>query len=295
MFSSFMIQFFYSIDYSDAQYLYKGYTYSLLMDGQRLLLCVFISYVILEMVTSSLRDMISGVGHLVLSVLLAMLFEAFNLHYHERWFIVFDVMLCIVMIFLLLLMASTVLARKSIRNINCQKFLSALSSCSNYPEKHECNSIEDHVLKSWIVVHARQPDYIMARLDFSSLDCFFITLCIVIFVVKWKYVHASTIFKAATPFHIIQFVFIIVGWIIALFRLFTVILYFPRNLCGLFPFEAFWTRSIVVVQEDLHGSLKGRLFREKWNHQRTRSKIVVVYFVTSFRLHCLVFPIRLGL
>ena len=168
-----------------------------------------------------------------------------------------------------------------------QKIPLALSCCCNFPEKQECN-IEIHVLKCFIVTRASQPDYIIARSVFSSFACMVNTVCFVFIVIKWIW-RLIIIPRHSWKFeyYYIQFVFILLGWTVLLFRWFTAVLYFPKNVWCLFHLEDFWTRSILDMKNDLDGHLTARLFRKKKLLERTPLESIVVNLITTVRLHSL--------
>ena len=92
-----------------------------------------------------------------------------------------------------------------------------------------------------------------------------------------------------------QFVFILIGWIVHLFRWFTAVMYFPKNVSCLFPSEFFWTRAIVDMKTDLDAHLTTRSFRKKRILERIPTESVVVNLITAVRLHSLFFIIGLWL
>jgi ABC-type antimicrobial peptide transport system permease subunit len=120
-----------------------------------------------------------------------------------------------------------------------QKVPLALSSCCNSAEGGLCKNIEGHVLKAWIVVHASQPDYIMARLVFSAFFDVVVTVCLVLLVVKWIYIPWLIDAPMERLVYAIQFAFVVVGSIVVVFRWLTVIFYSPKDVRCLLDFEDF--------------------------------------------------------
>jgi hypothetical protein len=92
-----------------------------------------------------------------------------RLSYHQ-WFLESSATLSTFIVLLVFLLTCAVLAGKSIRNIISRNVPLALSCCCNSTEGNKllCHNIGDHILKCWIVVHAFQPDYIIAKSVFSS-------------------------------------------------------------------------------------------------------------------------------
>ena len=174
-----------------------------------------------------------------------------------------------------------------------QKIPLALSCCCNCQEKkHHCNNIQIHVLKCFIVTRASQPYYIIARSVFSAFAGMVNTVCFLFIVVRWIWISKYLI---DPPFFYIQFLFILIGWIVLLFRWFTAVLYFPKNVWCLFHLEDFWTRSIVDMKNDLDAHLTARLFRKKRSLERTPLESIVVNFITAVGLHSLFFIMGLWL
>jgi hypothetical protein len=279
----------------------------LVIDCRRLMICVFIGYLLPGMVRSGWFRVWSDIGGLVLAVLLHMLFELYfvwkfipgpSKQSESFWFFVSGTTLFTSTVLLLLLLSCAVLAGKTIRKLISLKVPVALSCC-NSPEKRVCDNIGDHVLKCWIVVRASQPDYVMARSVFSPLAGLVVTVSVVIFVVKWICIHLprrdyDIVHRITVG---IEFAFVLVGWIVILFRWLTAVIYFPRNPYSLFYLEDFWTRSLVELKEDLDRHLKGRgrLYRLKRIRQRTFGQSVMVNFLTGIRLHSLLLPMRIWL
>eukprot|EP00253_Pinus_taeda_P009698 PITA_09698 len=232
---------------------YILFEYPLFSESKRVMICVFISYLLPGVVRSGLETVWGNIGALVLVViwhmgneiyfLLKLKFKSTDLYLENHlakriWFAVSYATFFTDHILLVVLLTCAVIAGKSIRKIISQKVQLALSCCCNCPEKEECENIENHVLKCWI------------------------------------------------------FVFILIGWIVVLFRWFTAVIYFPRDVRSvrsLFHMEDFWRRSIVDMKKDLDTHLTSRLFRGKRNLERTPLETIVVNLITTFRLHYLLF------
>lgn len=244
----------------------------LLIDSRRVMMCVFIAYLLPGIVSQGLRSVWGDVGALALIVIAHMAYEAYFLltydiwgvsarsHYkeywttndlrgHVEWLIPSYIAVSLAMILLVVLLSCAVIAGKSIRNTMSQKVPPTLSSCCDSGENRLCNNIKDHVLRSWIVVRASQPDYIMARSVFGAFAGVVVTLCDVLLIVK------GVFFYPVDPVDITvfatQLAFVVVGSIVVVFRWLSAVFYFPKDLGYLLRCEEFWTREIVQQKRDL--------------------------------------------
>lgn len=266
-----------------------------IIDSGRLVICVFIAYLIPGLVSSRFRSVWSDIGALALTVLSHMLSEIYiaqHIYFNvELWITVVNVIIFTAIILLVLLCICTVLAGKTIRFIMNQKVPSLLSCCSN--SRRDCGSIGDHVLKSWIVGRCSQPEYIMARSVLSSLAGFLVTVCVTQVAFKWVLFYRHHIMQLhslnRTTF-LIQSAFVLMGWIFVSFRWLTAVIYFPRDIWSSFQVEDFWTRSIIELK---HSRLNGPLFREKRNRDQTLLESIIVDIIVAIRLHYLLLSMAL--
>lgn len=304
---------------------------------RRVMICIFISYLLPGVVRSGLRTVWSDIGALALPVLWHMTYEVyfvlklikeetsstfnlrteemssntssacpFNVSYlplsethmvwglcksYRMWFTVSYCTLFTALVLLVVLLTCAVIAGKSIRNIISQKVPLALSCCSNYPEKQECHNIENHVLKCWVVNRASQPDYIIARSVFISFAGLVSTVCFVLLVATWAWEFSLflTLDIVGYLIYLVRLIFILIGWIVVLYRWFTAVMYFPRGVQRLFHIEDFWTRSIVDMKNDVDAYSAPGLFREKRKLERAAIESIVVNLITTFRLNALLF------
>lgn len=215
---------------------------------------------------------------------------------YNTWLKVSWATLFTVIILLVCLLGCAVLAGKSIRNICSRKVPLALSCCCDSSEggKLQCHSIGDHVLKCWIVVRASQPDYIMARSVFSSFVGLVITVCIVFLAVDWIEAPPPLTISQVIPLFI-QFLFILIGWIIISLRWVTGIMYFSRDLRSLFQWEDFWTRNFVELKANLNAHCRERLFREKRLPKRAKQESGIASSIIAIRLYSLFLTMALCL
>lgn len=159
-----------------------------------------------------------------------------------------------------------------------------------------CENTEDHVLKCWIVARVSQPEYIMARSVFSSLAGVIVTMAVVILVVKWGCLRPPLVRGIGHQItFLIQFAFIVLGWIVVSFRWLTAVLYFPRKYEFLRYLEDFWTQSIVDLKAELDAQLTCKLYKEKIVKQRRPEQRVIVDIITKVRLHHILLPMRVWL
>lgn len=275
----------------------------LVIDSGRLVICVFIAYLLPGLVSSGFRSVWGDIGALASSVLAHIFSEIylivyvnpyyldsdyFDSNYNNSvtvWFKVYSAILVIAIILLILLSICAVLAGKSIRIIINKKVPSLLSCCSN--SRRDCGNIGDHVLKCWIVVRSSQPEYIMARSVLSSFAGLLVTVCVIFIVVKWRYVFNDD-YKTADPLNkttfLLQFMFASIGWIVVSVRWLTAVKYFPRDGRSLFQVEDFWTRGIIDLESV---QLKGWLFWEKRNPNRILLQTKIVDLIIAVRLNTL--------
>lgn len=241
---------------------------------KRVMMCVFIAYLLPGIVSGGLKIVLANVGALALTVIYHMAYEAYFLvtYYLEisndhlnalllecqcghdmGWLLPSYIALSLAMILLVVLLSCAVTAGKTIRNMMSQKVPSALSCCcSNSAENRLCNNVADHVLKSWIVARASQPDYIMARSVFSAFAGVVVTVCDVLLVllVRWKHVRLPP-YRFDKIVFATQCAFVVMASMVVVFRWFTAVLYFPRDLRRFLYLEDFWTRTLVQQKQDL--------------------------------------------
>lgn len=252
------------------------------------MICVFIACLLPGFVSSRFRSVWANIGALVLSVVGHVLFDMYSSD--EVWANVFNAILCTAITLLVLLSICAVLAGKTIRIIINKKLHSKVSTCRN------CGNIGDHVLRCWILVRCSQPEYIMARSVLSSLAGLLVTVCVILMVVKWSLLGqidfdgSDTLLQLNEITFLIQFAFVLVGWMVVSFRWLTAVIYFPIDRSSLVQVEDFWTRSITELK---YGPLDGPLFREKRNRDRTQLEGHIVDLIIAVRLHILLLSIGL--
>lgn len=291
----------------------------LVFDSRRVMICIFIAYLLPGVAHSGLRTVWGDIGAVALPVMWHMSYElyyflegmkeqkslsneyldAYNywqLHpTHRVWFTVSYISFFTTLTLLIVLLTCAVIAGKTISKIMSEKISLALSCCCNCSEKQDCKDIEIHVLKCFIVTRASQPDYIIARSVLSAFAGMVTTFCIGLLVAKWMWKSLIRNHHTNRVFFYFQFGFILIGWIVVLFRWFTAVLYFPKDVRCLFNFEDFWTRTIVDMKNDLDAHLTTGFFREKKNLERTPVESIVVNLITTFKLHRLLLIMGLWL
>jgi len=235
----------------------------LVIDSGRLVICVFIAYLLPGLVSSRFRRVWIDIGALALNVLVHMYSEISLIVYVYNnfsisvyvWFKVYSAILVIAIILLVLLSICAILAGKTIRVMMNAKVPPLLECCSSSSRK--CGNIGDHVLRCWIVVRCSQPEYIMARSVLSSFASLLVTVCFIVFSVKWGCVFHYDFMELnllqETTF-LLQFFFVLIGWIGVSVRWLTAVAYFPIDGGRLFQVEDFWTRSIIDMK---YGQLNG--------------------------------------
>eukprot|EP00253_Pinus_taeda_P004988 PITA_04988 len=276
----------------------------LVIDSRRLMLCVFIGYLVPGM--ARLHESWIDIATLVASVVVHMASELqfvwkyihandeFSSKY-SLWFTVYSTVLFIAIILLVVVLLCSALVGIGLDNITSHKIPLALSCCSNSAEEGKCKTIEDHILKCWIVARACRPDYVIARSVFSAFAGTVVTICVVVFAVKLKYVHHDILnnyLYQTTVFILLGFVFI--GWIVILIRWFTAVLYFPiyfpRNVSYI---KDLWEISngdlwaIILGENPLANFLTDQLFLGRRIPERIKEENATVNLMKVFAIFLL--------
>lgn len=280
-----------SIEYGDVEKFLKA---QLVIDSGRLVMCVFIAYLLPGLASSGFRSVWADLGGVTISALTHVFSEMFLVLYWSDklpipvtvWFEVFSGMVYIALLFLVLLSVSAVVAGKTIHIMMNEKVSSLLECCnSNSPTR--CRSIGDHVLKCWIIVRCSQPEDVVARSVLSSFAGLLVTVCIVVFGFKWGSLYIDY-YNTLRPLNkttlVLQFIFVLIGWILVSVRWVRAVIYFPIHGKSVFHVEDFWTRCINDLK---YGQLKGPLFRGIRYRDRTLLENNVIDLIIQFRLHSL--------
>lgn len=256
--------------------------YLFMIHTSRVMLCVLVAYLLPGMARSGGEDSWGNLAALILSIFLHIPSDMFSVHRrlaghglylhskHYFWphankvtqtsFIVSDVIISVSLVWLIVLLSSAVIANKSIRDIIRQKIPKFLSWQSNGTD-YSWETVEDQVLKSWIVARACYPEYIIARSVLTTSAATIITICISSSIIGWlvqgpiiRISGANSFFKF--PATILEVVFCIIGWAIISCRSLTSLAYYGRwrrqkeeRWCSFFMVEDFWTRHILELQE----------------------------------------------
>jgi hypothetical protein len=124
---------------------------------------------------------------------------------------------------------------------------------------------------------------------------FVVTVCIVFLAVDWiQFPPQHPYITELIPL-VIQFLFILIGWIIIILRWFTSVMYFSRDLWFLFQWEDFWTRSIVEMKSNLNAHYRERLFREKRLPKRVTQESGIASSIIAIWLYSLLLTMALCL
>lgn len=280
------------IEYGDVEKFLKA---QLVIDSGRLVMCVFIAYLLPGLATYGFRTVWADLGGVTISALTHMFYEMYLVFYWSdvfpfpvtAWFEEFSGMVFIALIFLVLLSVSAVVAGKTIHIMMNEK-VSSLLECCNSNSHTRCRSIGDHVLKCWIIVRSSQPENVVARSVLTSFAGLLVTVCIVVFSVKWASVYIDD-YKTIPPLNkttlVLQFIFVLIGWIMVSVRWIRAVIYFPiHGLRSVFHVEDFWTRCINDLK---YGQLNGPLFRGIRYRNRTLLENNIMDLIIQFRLYSL--------
>jgi len=163
---------------------------------------------------------------------------------------------------LVLLLGCAALASESIQEVVAQR-ISVLSSKGKYRSPGSAvlsEAFEEQAVCSYIMARTYQPQYIIARSVLISSTGFLVTLCIPFSIVasaKNGYIPENDGFDGARLISLVlQWSFILFGWLIICWRWITAVVYYPRrmdkkgtHLMAYFQVEDFWKRAMLELQE----------------------------------------------
>eukprot|EP01018_Ginkgo_biloba_P025260 Gb_17646 [translate_table: standard] len=242
-------------------------TNMLVIHSGRVMMCVFIGYLLPGMARPRTRGWRSKLAALILSIVFQISSEFYSLYHRSNdknnnrsinLYLVSITTIFVSITVLLLLLWCAAFASKSIQDIVKQKIPVILRRDSNVVT---WEGVEEEVLKSWIVARACQPEYIIARSVLSSSAGWVVTVCILISVVPWAYAGSTERYNddldwlMLTAFGL-KCVFILTGWLIICWRWFTAVFYygysgsFLRRMRRWFHMEDFWTRRIFELGDE---------------------------------------------
>ncbi|GLJ12638.1 hypothetical protein SUGI_0195010 [Cryptomeria japonica] len=248
-----------------------------MIHSSQVMLCVAIAYLVPGMAARGFEDAWGKMAALVITILAHITSEVYTIHQarstltgylyiwpqsNEANHIVYVVIACIVsmsFLMLVLLMGCATIAGKGIQGIISQKIPLILST----PTPDECSScwrtVEEEVMRAWIVARAYNPEYIIARSVLSSSVAAIVTVQIVASIARWYIEGPSVVIYDLFAGTVLQQVFICIGWAIIGWRWATAVGYYTRwqsdNWHSSFQIEDFWTRHIREMQEALQPHL----------------------------------------
>ncbi|GLJ42174.1 hypothetical protein SUGI_0873260 [Cryptomeria japonica] len=242
----------------------------------RLMLCVVMAYLLPSMAARGSQEFWGKIAALGITILGQMTSELFTVNSYvkgslstlfsmweyqkdsnELLFIGSAVLLSITFFILILLLACANIASRGIQVIFAQKIPLILKEVKG--EKEEWHTIENEVLKAWIVARAYTPEYIIARSALSASAGAVVSALIWISIIGWLY--QSPTLKTDTASDklkllvtILQVSFILIGWVIVGWRWAIAAGYYTRwhkgtkrSVCKV---EDYWTRHIKDLIED---------------------------------------------
>ncbi|GLJ14464.1 hypothetical protein SUGI_0233870 [Cryptomeria japonica] len=256
----------------------------LLIESQRLIICVFMGYLLPGMARPGSGGQWGDISALAITLFTDITSELYFLHKSKDlfrlltdrkivqktdydykfdmavefkqqpsiriWFMVSSVGILVSVIFLILFLVCAIVAGNTIRGVLSQRISAALST-----EKIEnsSKSVEDEVFKSWIVARACRPEYVIARSVLISGAGMVVTLRIILSILKFNFVQYKSVVLLNDGLDelrkarlVFQYAFVLVGWTAVCWRWITAVLYFPRlkHTRRFFVVEDFWTRAI---------------------------------------------------
>lgn len=197
--------------------------------------------------------------------------QGFQWDHQTVWFLVPNIIISCSIVLLVFFLICAVLASKNIQDVVDHRIpvlLSAAASHESELASHESElvrslaNVEEQVVLSWITGRTYRPEYVIARSVLSSSIGFLVTVCVVVSIAafaknrditKRHGEYWSLVISVA-----LQWIFIILGWAIVLWRWLTAVIYYPRCLGKealrfheYFRVEDFWKRATLDRQEEL--------------------------------------------
>ncbi|GLJ14470.1 hypothetical protein SUGI_0234000 [Cryptomeria japonica] len=286
----------------------------LLIESERLIICVFIGYLLPGMARPGSGGQWGDISALVITLITDIGSELYFLHrskdlfrllteqktvqkidYDYRfemaevfkqqpsirtWFMVSSGGILVSVILLILFLGCAIVAGNTIRGILSQRISAALST-----EKTEKNSwkwIEEEVFKSWILARSCRPEYVISRSVLSSGAGMVVTFRIILSLLKFSFVQYKSVVLLRDGLDglrkarlVFQYGFVLVGWIVVCWRWITAIVYFPRLK---------HTRRFFVVEDFWTRAISQKRFGWKISNALQREKISKEKLANRIRL-----------
>ncbi|GLJ17768.1 hypothetical protein SUGI_0310150 [Cryptomeria japonica] len=254
----------------------------LLIDSGRLIICVFMGYLLPGMARSGAGGDWGDIFALAISLFTGIISELYFLHKSREifrtlhttkkvdygseydvvnelqqdpsiktWYVASSWGIIVSVVFLILFLGSTVTAGNTIRKILSHRIVAALSTKEIYDKSWK--GFEEEVFKSWLLAPACRPEYVIGRSVLSSAAGMVVTLRIVFSLLKFKFLKYKDIIQyydgldsLREAILLLQCAFVFVAWIAICWRWITAVVYFPRanKRIRVFVVENFWTRHI---------------------------------------------------
>ncbi|KAH9289848.1 hypothetical protein KI387_033965, partial [Taxus chinensis] len=166
----------------------------LLVDGGRLIVCVYMGYLLPVMARSPSKTVVwSDMGALAISIFTHIFSELYvyqELHNSLKeegipanpFGIVSRVFTMVCAMFLFLCLGSAVFAGRTLYNIVLEKIPMVLG---DEPKEYSQETVDKEVLQSWIVAWVCKPDYLIARSVLVSSVGVAVTLCVLCYAAEW--------------------------------------------------------------------------------------------------------------
>ncbi|GLJ06596.1 hypothetical protein SUGI_0042740 [Cryptomeria japonica] len=232
----------------------------LVIDSGRVVICVFIGYLLPGMANRGSAEASSDIVALVVSLFTAIVSELyyvrkagnilsrvdydyaydFLVNYNHKptvklWFIVSSVIFLTAIICLILFLVSAIIAGKTVRCMLKQRISSVIKQSRQKDESKTRNKIEVEVLKSWLVCRAAQPEYVISRSVLISSTGLVVTTCVVLLVAKALNLRSFNFLHYGDGLDwlrhitfVLQCVFVLLGWFVIFYRWLMAVLYFPK-------------------------------------------------------------------
>ncbi|KAH9326626.1 hypothetical protein KI387_006804, partial [Taxus chinensis] len=214
----------------------------LLVDGGRVMMCVYMGYLLPEMARSPSKAVVwSDMGALAIGISTHIFSELYVYQEFHRTLrgegipanplaIVSRICTMVCSLFLFLCLGSAVFAGRTLYNLVLEKIPIALG---DEPTEYSPKTVEKEVLQSWIVAWVCKPDYLIARSVLVSSVGVAVTLCVLCYAAEWitqdyEVLHLCDgldgLRYTATAFMCLV---TLMGWITICSRWIAAVIYFP--------------------------------------------------------------------
>ncbi|GLJ11031.1 hypothetical protein SUGI_0140870 [Cryptomeria japonica] len=224
------------------------------IDSARLTLCVFVGYLLPGMATTEYAGLWTTIAALLVSLITHIFIEFFIVvqsyvtgnvikvgNNSWVWLIVSGVLLLLVLLPFFICMVIAISVGKYYRD-NLSRRIAAILGNNDNSDGMEWENMREEMMKSWIVARVSQPEYMLTRSPFSAGVGVLVTICVAFFGAK--VVWFRSVLNQRFGLFVVQYIFILVVWIVILYRWLRPLYYlvlFTKSLATLkLEVKAFW-------------------------------------------------------